>query len=55
MTVIAIRPHRWEWKVFEAAVGPVFPEDVKPSTMRKPARAQKAGEVTQAVLSAFLD
>jgi hypothetical protein len=27
MTVIEIRPHRWGWKVFEAAgVEPVFPE-----------------------------
>jgi hypothetical protein len=27
MTVIEIRPHRWSWKVLEAAgVEPVFPE-----------------------------
>jgi hypothetical protein len=46
MTPIEIRPHRWGWKVFEAAgVEPVFPEKRQAINYAQSRASFRSGEI----------
>lgn len=46
MTLIEIRPHRWGWKVFEAAgVEPVFPEKRQAISYAQERACLRSGEI----------
>jgi hypothetical protein len=46
MTVIEIRPHRWDWKAFEAPdVEPVFPEKDRAIDYARNRACFRSGEI----------